>query len=318
MNHKVCPHCQQPAVLTMDVCRRCGYRYPPQPYASVAAPDAPYVPHYPPTTGVTPAYSHAPTEQTSFQSPSRSNRHLYLIATLLCVVFVMSVLVLSVRHRPGSSTGLFLIDSGNGNGLVQVPAVDDQQMARRLLQAGATTGGEVEVSLAWNTLSDLDIQVRDPYGELITASNPRSAHNGVQDVDANPTPTTMEGQMRALEGKNPGIENVLPVPLVDFGDQGGFPDGFGNTPLPSDGGKAPSLYTHRPVEHIYFSQAPKGIYTVYAHCYMWREPTRSPLPFTIQVRSHGKVFHEYTGILRPGSYITTNAPPIKVCEFEVR
>lgn len=28
MDHKVCPHCGQPAVLQMDRCRRCGYVYP--------------------------------------------------------------------------------------------------------------------------------------------------------------------------------------------------------------------------------------------------------------------------------------------------
>ena len=69
-------------------------------------------------------------------------------------------------------------------------------------------------------------------------------------------------------------ENVMPLPefMVDLSKKmDGFPDVF--SMMGSDG-KAPSRFTRTPIEHIYFARAPRGIYTVYANCYSWRE--RSP------------------------------------------
>ncbi len=88
-------------------------------------------------------------------------------------------------------------------------AVDEKQFDARLASAAAATGGEVEVSPAWNTLSDLDLQVRDPSGEITAANHPRSSSGGVQDVDANPTLLTPAGQALVEEGKPCGAENVL-------------------------------------------------------------------------------------------------------------
>ena len=325
-SYKVCPTCQQPAVLSMDLCRRCGYRYPPQPYvSSPASTDVYGVPAAPFPSYGQPGYSGAQ-EYPVTNHPRRANRSLYAIGAVIGILFLIGALALSLQRRPGPASGLFLIDSGSGqsgNGLIQAPAVDAQQLDKRLVQAGATTGGEIEVSLAWNTLTDLDIQVRDPYGELISASHPHSAHDGVQDVDANPTPTTEEGQMLAMEGKNPGPANILPLPeiLVDLSDKMdgyGLPGDADGLRLPGSEGKAPARYTRKPVEHIYFAHAPKGTYTVYAHCYMWREPNSTPLPFTVQIRSHGKVFHEISGVIGPASYITRDATPVRVCQFEMR
>ena len=266
-------------------------------------------------------------EQGCQTGAGKTHQGIYALGILFLLLLGIGVFALSsrpyTRSSAGAASGLFLIDSvgGNsGNGLVHAPAVDAQQMQNRLVQAGASTGGEVEVSLAWNTLTDLDIQIVDPFGEKIAADHPRSAHAGIQDVDANPTPTTMEGSMLSAEGRNPGIANVLPIPqmLVDSDDHSGISGLFRDSPLPAADGKAPARYTRKPVEHIYFAHAPKGIYTVYVHCYMWRESDEIPLPFTVQVRSNGKVFHQVTGTIGPASYITTDTAPIQVCQFEIR
>jgi hypothetical protein len=199
--------------------------------------------------------------------------------------------------------------------------VDSKQIDQRLLNASATTGGELEVSLAWNSLSDLDLQVRDPAGEMIMADHRRSASGGVQDVDANPTPVNEEGARRADAGLSPGRENVLPVPemLVDMDKKLGLPEGMsGLGTLPGREGEAPSRYTRTPVEHIYFARAPRGTYIVYARCYSWCEPNFEPLPCTVQVRSRGKVFFERTGTLGPQSFVTHGLAPTEVCRFDIR
>jgi hypothetical protein len=214
-------------------------------------------------------------------------------------------------------SGMLLLPSGSlpaGGGIVGGLAIDPKQIDQRLVQAGASTGGDLEISLAWNSLTDLDLQVRDPSGEVIKASHRQSASGGVQDVDANPTLVTPEGSRRAEAGENPGPENVLPLPemMVDLGDKLGLKD---TIPGLSSG---PSKFTHTPVEHIYFAHAPQGTYTVYANCYSWREPNQNPLPFTILIRSHGQVFYETAGTLGPANYITDNTQPTQVCQFVVR
>ncbi|HLK57958.1 MAG TPA: hypothetical protein VKU00_15430 [Chthonomonadaceae bacterium] len=316
--YKVCPACQQPAVLTMERCRRCGNPFPPQPYAT---PPLPPVGYGAPSASIAPQSEYASQEYSNALRSRRANAALYGVCALFLLLFAIGVLALSSQRRQGGGSGIFLVGSGPSNdNSSPFPAIDEQQLASRLTHAGATTGGEVEVSLAWNTLTDLDIQVRDPSGELISASHPRSQSGGIQDVDANPTPTTLEGSMLAAEGKNPGPENVLPVSeeLVDLEDKIGMPSDFGGSGLPGFEDKAPPRYTRKPVEHIYFAHASKGIYTVYAHCYMWREPNSTPLPYTVQIRSHGKAMITTTGTIGPESYITYNAAPIQVCQFEMR
>jgi hypothetical protein len=238
-------------------------------------------------------------------------------------------------------TGLFLVEAPGarpGAGLATAPAVDASQIDRRLADAAATTGGELEISLAWNGLTDLDLQVQDPFGKRITAHDRYSASGGVQDVDANPTLVTEAGHQRAEAGLPPGPENVLPLPeaLVDLEQQlagseelarllrlsgggSGLPgEGGGLLGSPGHGKKAPSRFTRRPVEHIFFARAPKGTYTVLAQCYSWREPAAAPLPFTVQVRTHGRVFHQATAALGPANYCANGLAPMRLCQFVVR
>jgi hypothetical protein len=196
-----------------------------------------------------------------------------------------------------------------------VQAVDAKEVDQRLLSAGATTGGDVEVSLAWNGLTDLDLEVRDPSGEQINGLHLRSASGGVQDVDANPTPLNQEGERRFASGQNPGPENVLPVPdlLIDLDKKLKRPDAFPGLEMPPGLGH----FTRTPVEHVYYARAPRGLYTVLVRCFYWREPDSTPLPFTVQIRSRGKVFYETSGARGPASYITADVVPTRVCEFSM-
>lgn len=56
--------------------------------------------------------------------------------------------------------------------------------SERLRQAGARSG-DVQVSLEWKNVNDLDLHVIDPSGERIFYSHPRSTSGGVLDVDMN-------------------------------------------------------------------------------------------------------------------------------------
>jgi hypothetical protein len=199
--------------------------------------------------------------------------------------------------------------------------VDSSQIDSRLAQAAATTGGDLEISLAWNTLSDLDLQVCDPSGEQIAADHPRSANGGVQDVDANPTLLTPEGESRVMMGQIPGRETILQLPeyLIDLNQKMGLPDlNLSSGGSFSDGVKAPPHWTRQPIEHIYFARAPKGIYLVRVHCYSWREPDATSLPYTVEIRSHHQVVYRTVGTIGPTSYAADGAPPIDVCRFEQR
>jgi hypothetical protein len=255
----------------------------------------------------------------------RERRFVLAVAALL-VILVLALVAYSLKRMPRQAAlpNMLLVQSGREQQAPNVggaPAVTATQIDQRLKDAAATTGGEVEVSLAWNSASDLDIRVADPSGELITAAHRHSASGGVQDVDANPTWINAEGERRLAAGQKPGAENVLPVPdaLFDLDRQTGLPAGLRELlTLPGSDGKAPSRFTRTPVEHIFFARAPKGTYTVYAHCYSWREPNSNPLPFTVQVRSHGRVFHETSGTLGPASFVTHDTTPTQVCQFVIR
>lgn len=232
------------------------------------------------------------------------------------------------KRRGGEQqpTSMLVVTSGGksaagkrGDSVLSAPAVPRDQIGQRLLSAGAQMGGDVEVSLAWNTLSDLDIGLRDPSGEMIHASHTRSQTGGVQDVDANPTLLNAAGAQRADAGQPGGAENMLPVPefLIDMDKK--LPPEFAKLlEQSSSDGRAASKFTRRPVEHIYYSEAPKGAYTVYVQCYSWRERDPRPLPFSVQVRCRGKVMYEWSGAVGPESYTANGIPPLQACQFVIR
>ncbi|HTE17617.1 MAG TPA: hypothetical protein VK689_04455, partial [Armatimonadota bacterium] len=281
-------------------------------YTAVPVPPAPVAPAW--------------TSTAAPRSPSGSAGAAVLALAGIAVVLLLIVGLVSLR-RPGAPArvteasggpSLVMLQPGGGGGasVLGAPSIDRGQIDQRLLTSAATTGGDVEVSLAWNSLSDLDLQVRDPTGELVSAHNARSRSGGVQDVDANPTPMNAEGSRREAAGQIPGAENVLPIKeaLVDLDEQfSALRDIPGFSARRGLEGQAPSRYTRTPVEHIYYAHAPKGTYTVYAHCYSWAESSAAPLTFTVQVRSRGQVVHEASGWLGPMSYVSHGTVPMQAC-----
>ena len=237
------------------------------------------------------------------------------------VVAAASLLKLGTQPaNSGPGGSLLLVQSGDGRrapGVTTAPGINSAQINQRLLSAAATTGGDLEVSLAWNGTSDLDLELREPSGELITAYHPRSTSGGIQDVDANPTWLTEEGEQRYRSGQIPGAENVREVPEMFFelDGQPGLPQGF---TLPGADGKASTKFSRTPVEHIYFNHAPRGTYTVFVSCYSWRERFNGSMPCTVQIRSHGQVFHEVSGPVGPANYCANGARPGQWCQFQVR
>lgn len=195
------------------------------------------------------------------------------------------------------------------------PAVTGGQVSQRLQRAGATMGGDLEVSLIWDGLSDFDLEVQGPSGERIHAEHWQGSDGGVQDVDANPTLVDSTGQLRVLAGQPPGADTLQPLPefLVDLDEKlpGGFPK------ITESDRKAPAHFSRHPVEHIYYEHAPRGTYLVRVHCYSWRERSRTPLAYTVQARSHGKVFYERTSTLGPESYAVEGVPPITACQLRL-
>jgi hypothetical protein len=71
---------------------------------------------------------------------------------------------------------------GSTNSRNNALLLDD--FSERLRQAGARSG-DVQVSLEWKNVNDLDLHVIDPSGERIFYSHPRSTSGGVLDVDMN-------------------------------------------------------------------------------------------------------------------------------------
>ena len=136
------------------------------------------------------------------------------------------------------------------------------------------------------------------------------------DVDANPTLLSRAGEEAVHSGRQPRPEDVMPLPeeFVDLDSKLGLPPGSNPLEKMTTSG-VPIRFTHHPVEHIYFEHAPKGKFTVYAHCYSWREPNMTPLPFTVQIRSKGRVVSETSGMAGPMSSISDGTSPIQVCEF---
>jgi hypothetical protein len=95
------------------------------------------------------------------------------------------------------------------------------EFQQRLDRAGAKSG-DVQISLLWNNVNDLDLHCIDPRGEEIYYANPRSASGGWLDVDANAgfffTKTPVENIFWP-KGKAP--RGKYQVYLVHYGSHGG-------------------------------------------------------------------------------------------------
>ena len=311
-SYKVCPICQVSADLRLRNCVHCGFVFP-----FIASPTFAQPPPL--------AQSFAPFNAAQPAPLSKSKQRMIEALIILSAVigmFVVAGVCVAILSPRKSGTATAFESRG---GLALVSKAESQEVDSRLALSRATTGTDLEISLVWNTTTDLDLEVIDPFGERIWAKNRESASGGVFDVDANPTRVTEEGSQIAKSGGNPGPSNVLPLPeeLVDL-DTKLFPD---NSSTPFEKLMQESLkntsfmtsrFTRRPVEHIYFSKAPKGTYFVRTSCYSWREPNQDPLPCTLDVRSNGKVIHHLNGTMGPKNFITDNVKYIEAFKFEVK
>lgn len=78
-----------------------------------------------------------------------------------------------------------LSSPGSGNRVdAQGSGQDFSDVEERLGQAGAKSG-DVQISLAWNNVNDLDLHVFTPRGETIYFNSPQSRCHGELDVDMN-------------------------------------------------------------------------------------------------------------------------------------
>lgn len=292
--YKVCPACGQRAVVTMVVCGRCGYVYrPPQGAEQVPVPESP-----PPTA-----------ERTKWP---------LTVGLLLLVLLLGGGYFMRSGLSPGRGRALSAGSGGASNVLV-VGGVPGEEIRQRLLVSGAATGTDLEVSLAWSTLTDLDLQVQEPSGHWVHADAPLSVNGGQQDVDANPTPLTSVGEARFQAGELIGMENTLPIDGIVGMSEGLDAFGAGASRLLNQGesGKAPPRYTRAPVEHMYWRNAPSGGFTVYVSCFCWREPTANPLPYTVEVSSHGRVLYRWTGAVGPRCVVSDGYASVLAGRFTV-
>ncbi len=231
------------------------------------------------------------------------------------------------RGRSSGSTGgglpnFVLLQPGpkGVTGAITGTPLSTDQITERLVTASASTGGDLEFALAWDSITDLDIEVKTPGGAIINAHAPVSQDGGEQDVDANPTPLTEEGERRLNAGQVVGEENVIPIKqlFADIDEKVGRSGGIPGVTRSSEAGKATGRITRKPVEHVFFARAPKGIYTVSVSCYSWQEKNRDPLPYSVEIRSQGKIAHQVRGVIGPESFVSRKEPPVQVCQFMLR
>jgi len=104
--------------------------------------------------------------------------------------------------------------------LVETPA-ESSNMAQRLQQVGAK-GGDIQISLFWKNMNDLDLHCIDPKGEEICYTNKKSTRTGGElDVDQNAAPpyTTapVENIYWPAGGAPPGDYRVSVVHYANHG-----------------------------------------------------------------------------------------------------
>jgi hypothetical protein len=301
--YKLCPTCRQPAVFEIAVCRRCGFRFPMTSGAALPPPVRTAI---------------QLTGSAARRAPG-TRRDMTAVVGVLLVLAVVGWVVLMPRSNPNPAARSSARPAGAlGGGLMSAAGIPADQVNQRLLTAGANTGGDLEVSLAWNSYTDLDLQLGEPSGDRVDARNQHSRGGGDQDVDMNPTLLTPEGSLMAEREQPPGAGAVLPLTPEHMGaskQMEGIQEmmrQYGMT-----GNRAPSRFSTTPVEHIYYTRAARGTYTVFVSCYSWREPNAGPLAFTIDGRSHGKTLFHGSGSIGPRNWCADGAPPVAVYRFNM-
>jgi len=140
---------------------------------------------------------------------SRRSLQILLSIMILFVVSLTALIILNIRGRHASSETFIpqpfphlsasvtstskTIPPANGvlsapdnmrpsGNIVSTPS--NAEFEPRLLQHGAG-GGDVQISLAWNNINDIDIHCFTPSGEHIYFAEKRSTDGGILDVDMN-------------------------------------------------------------------------------------------------------------------------------------
>ncbi|MFH1811555.1 MAG: hypothetical protein ABIJ09_22640 [Pseudomonadota bacterium] len=86
------------------------------------------------------------------------------------------------RNSAGGNTSLwFAVDDGTGTG-VEPHVGPIYEMPITIIQVGS---GDVQVSLSWDTLTDVDLHVIDPTGAEVYWGNLNVPSGGSQDLDSN-------------------------------------------------------------------------------------------------------------------------------------
>ena len=102
-------------------------------------------------------------------------------------------------NTQSTNTGGPQLSDGNGNG-IETGGGDIAELDRRLQQFGARTG-DVQISLSWNTVDDIDLHVMVlPIRSQINWTNKRGPCGGMLDIDMNAHPQMVS---------NRPIENVF-------------------------------------------------------------------------------------------------------------
>lgn len=308
--YKVCPQCQVSMDTRLRNCVQCGFAFPFGSPLNVAQPALQF------------QFSASDFRPSALsKSKQQTIEALIILAAVIGIFACVGVLIVALSPRKSGNSAAFL--SPGGASLVSM--TERKDIDSRLIRASATTGVDLEVSLAWNSTTDLDLEVVDPSGEKIWAKHKRSLSGGVFDVDANPTLVTKEGTLIADSGGNPGPANIQPLPeyLVDIDTKLKSPDPTGPfegliDPLSGlAGSKILHKFTRKPVEHIYFSNPPKGVYSIHVSCYSWREPNQNPLPCVLDIRSHGIVMKHLNGTMGPANYIDNNLKYVEAYKYTV-
>jgi hypothetical protein len=130
------------------------------------------------------------------REPDRLPKDVDLVATITAIP---ATTVPSSRPHPraAATVGSGLGDHGGGFGRGGAGGRGiGGELGRRLRAAGAGTG-DVQVSIRWDNVNDIDVHVRvEPFGpgpaSMINFANRRGICGGTLDVDANARPSTMQ------------------------------------------------------------------------------------------------------------------------------
>lgn len=233
-----------------------------------------------------------------WKAPPVSNRTRFLFATvgvMTCLIGALCAEWALGRMNGGAllrryhlASLLFITDPETTQRTIQPPPPpqDVQELQRRLDLVGAQTG-EVQVSLAWNNLNDLDLSCLDPNGEMIDGYNQSSRSGGVLDVDMNVTP-----------------DYLL------------TPEANANVPRNANTRFHRTDVSNEPVENLVWrNNAPVGHYKVFVHQFCNKEQV-AQTPYWVVVRVRGTV-HKIAGVMGRDDFAEQLVKPKLVYEFDV-